>query len=94
MLPTTRLPRRLFPAIQALHTITDPPDTPMTITLNGKPESLDGPLTVAQLLAHLGLAAKPVVVELNQAALTPSQHATAVVEEGARIEIVVLAAGG
>lgn len=66
----------------------------MSITLNGKPESLDAPLTVAQLLARLGLAGKPVVVELDQAALSPSEHATAMVHDGARVEIVVLAAGG
>lgn len=66
----------------------------MSITLNGKPRELDAPVPVAQLLADLGLTGKPVVVELNHAALAPSEHATAMVADGARVEIVVLAAGG
>jgi sulfur carrier protein len=68
--------------------------TDPTITLNGRPHPLAGPMTVAQLLAELGLHGKPVVVELDEAALTPAEHATATVRAGARVEIVVLAAGG
>ena len=66
----------------------------MSITLNGSPHPLAAPATVAQLLEHLGLTGKPVVVELNHAALTPAEHATAMVADGAQVEIVVLAAGG
>ncbi len=66
----------------------------MTITLNGESREVDGPLTVAELLAELGLGDKPVVVELDREAVLPADHATTRVEAGAGIEIVTLAAGG
>lgn len=66
----------------------------MSITLNGKPHALEGPCTVAELLASLGLAGRPVVVELNRQPVLPDAHATARVEAGAAVEIVTLAAGG
>jgi len=66
----------------------------MSITLNGQAHPLAAPLTVAGLLETLGLGGKPVVVELDHAALSPAEHATAMVADGARVEIVVLAAGG
>ncbi len=66
----------------------------MSITLNGKAHPLAAPVTVAELLATLGLTGKPVVVEVDRAALNPGEHATAMVRDGAEVEIVVLAAGG
>ena len=65
-----------------------------TITLNGNPTPAATPLTIEALLASLGLAGKPVVVELNQQAVTPSSHPHAIVKNGDRVEIVTLAAGG
>lgn len=66
----------------------------MTITLNGAPHPLPQEITVAQLLENLGLAGKPVVVELDGQAIFPRDHPHAAVKPGARVEIVVLAAGG
>jgi len=66
----------------------------MTITINGEPRQIDAPLAIAELLAELGLAGKPVVVELNRKPVLPAKHATTMVEAGAQIEIVTLAAGG
>jgi thiamine biosynthesis protein ThiS len=68
--------------------------TPSSITLNGRPHRIDGAQTVTELLAALGLAGKPVVVELNGEAVLPGLHSTAIVAPGAKIEIVTLAAGG
>jgi len=65
-----------------------------TITLNGRPYPLESPTTVPDLLATLGFAGKPVVVELNGQALTPAEHATAQVTPGATLELITLAAGG
>lgn len=65
-----------------------------TIILNGQPTPAATPLTIEALLASLGLAGKPVVVELNQQAVTPSSHSLTVVEDGSRVEIITLAAGG
>jgi thiamine biosynthesis protein ThiS len=67
---------------------------PATITLNGSPHPLDGAVTIASLLESLGLAGKPVVVELNEQAVFPRDYPQTQVEPGARLEIVTLAAGG
>ena len=67
---------------------------PLVIHLNGTERPLDSPTTVAGLLRELGLSGKPVVIELDGQALTPAEHATAEVNDGARIEVITLAAGG
>lgn len=67
---------------------------PATITLNGSPHPLDRAATIASLLDSLGLAGKPVVVELNQQAVFPRDYPQTPVEPGDRLEIVTLAAGG
>ena len=66
----------------------------MTITLNGTPHPLPEEITVAGLLESLGLAGKPVVVELDGEAVFPRDHPQTAVRDGARVEIVTLAAGG
>lgn len=67
---------------------------PITITLNGSPHILDGPLSLDGLLESIGLAGKPVVVELNEAAVFPRDYPQTLIENGARVELVTLAAGG
>ncbi|MCX6879296.1 MAG: sulfur carrier protein ThiS [Verrucomicrobia bacterium] len=67
---------------------------PMTIILNGTPHQLAAPVTLAALLDSLGLGGKPVVVELNEVAVFPRDYALTPVTEGARLEVVSLAAGG
>lgn len=64
------------------------------IQLNGKPHPLEADTTVGELLHLLGMSSRPVVVELDGRALAASEHATAVVTPGARLEIITLAAGG
>ncbi len=64
------------------------------ITLNGQPHPLAHATPLPDLLAALGLAGKPVVIERNQEALTPGEHARTVIEPGDRLEVVTLAAGG
>ena len=66
----------------------------VTITLNGSPHLAAAETTVTGLLESLGLAGKPVVVELDGEAIFPRDHAQILVPEGARVEIVTLAAGG
>jgi len=65
-----------------------------TITLNGSPHPLPGELTLDQLLESLGLAGKPVVVELDGEAVFPRDHTQTRIADGARVEIITLAAGG
>jgi sulfur carrier protein len=66
----------------------------MTITLNGSPHEIPGPQPLTALLDSLGLAGKPVVVELNEVAVLPREYAATQVTPGARLEVVTLAAGG
>ena len=64
------------------------------IQLNGTPHELDSPQTVMALLESLGFGGKPVVVELNEQALFPRDFGSTWIEDGARVEVVTLAAGG
>jgi sulfur carrier protein len=66
----------------------------MTITLNGEKLTFDQVSTVGDLLALIGLAGKPVVVELNQRALFPREVSASPIAEGDVIEIVQVTAGG
>ncbi len=67
---------------------------PVSIRLNGSPHSLDSPMPLSSLLESLGLAGKPVVVELDENAVFPMDYPNLIVGDGARVEVVVLAAGG
>lgn len=66
----------------------------MKIKLNGKDHALETALNVDELLASIGLAGKPVVVELNQKALFPREYANSMLENGDKLEIITIAAGG
>jgi len=66
----------------------------MTISLNGRPHELAEECSVAALLESLGLTGRPLVVELDQAALLPREYGQAEVRAGARVEIITIAAGG
>ena len=66
----------------------------MSITVNGQLREIAENSTLQSLLAELGLAEKPVVIELNHEAIFSRDYATTMVPADAKIEIVVLAAGG
>jgi thiamine biosynthesis protein ThiS len=66
----------------------------MTITLNGEPHDLPGPLTVSALLSHLQIDARRVAVEHNLAVLKRSTFDSTTVSEGDRVEIVNFVGGG
>ena len=66
----------------------------MKITLNGKPHELDAGSTIRDLLSGIDLADRPVVVELDQQALLPREHGSAVLSEGSVVEVVQITAGG
>ncbi len=66
----------------------------MKITLNGESRTFEHARTIGDLLAHLGLAEKPVVVEHNKRALFPREIAATPVSDGDAIEIVQITAGG
>jgi thiamine biosynthesis protein ThiS len=66
----------------------------MRIICNGEPRELDGPWTVARLLAELGLEAKHVAVEVNLELVPRARHAERPLADGDRLEIVSLVGGG
>ncbi len=66
----------------------------MKIHLNGQAHEISSPITVTELLESLDLGGKPVVVELNESAVFPRDYPQTLVDDGAQVEIVALAAGG
>jgi len=66
----------------------------MKIILNGKDHPLDKVINVETLLASIGLAGKPVIVELNKKALFPREYADSNLQDNDQLEIITIAAGG
>jgi thiamine biosynthesis protein ThiS len=67
----------------------------MEITINGKKrQDFTAPLTIAELLEHLGINPKSVVVERNLAIVDKHQMDEAAVQDGDQIEIIRLVGGG
>jgi sulfur carrier protein len=66
----------------------------MTITLNGEPYDLVGPMTVSALLARLEIDARRVAVEHNLTVLKRAVFDNTEVRAGDQIEIVNFVGGG
>ena len=66
----------------------------MRVIANGDPVDLDDGSTVDDLLVHLGLGGKWVVVERNREPVARSELATTFLVDGDRIELVRAVAGG
>lgn len=66
----------------------------MNIQLNGEPRTLVADATVSQLLGLEGLGERRVAVEVNGAIVPRSQHATHVLGEGDKVEVVHALGGG
>jgi len=66
----------------------------VTITLNGEPHELPGPLTMTALLARLDIDPRRVAIEHNLVILKRDLYGTSMVGEGDRIEIVNFVGGG
>jgi sulfur carrier protein len=64
------------------------------INLNGDRCELGGPLTVAELLAHLDIDRRRVAVELNLTVLKRTAFDDTVVREGDEVEVVNFVGGG
>lgn len=73
---------------------TTPAMAVMKIQLNGSPHEIEAPVTLSALLESIGFGGRPVVVELDEQAVFPRDFQVTLLEEGARVEIVMLAAGG
>ena len=66
----------------------------MQIELNGERRVVEGATTIAGLLAREGLAERRVAVEVNREIVPRSAHASTLVADGDRLEIVVAVGGG
>ena len=66
----------------------------MTITLNGDPYEIDGPLTVSDLLARLEIDPRRVAVEHNLVVLKRALFDQTAIGAGDQIEIVNFVGGG
>ena len=69
-------------------------NTAVTITLNGDPYELDGPLTVSGLLARLDIDPRRVAVEHNLIVLKRAAFDDTAIDAGDQIEIVNFVGGG
>ena len=66
----------------------------MEITVNGEKQELKSQVSVAQLLAELGIDPEAVVIERNLDILKLDDHGKTVLEEGDSIEIIRMVDGG
>jgi thiamine biosynthesis protein ThiS len=65
-----------------------------SITINGEMKDLPGPLTVAELVEHLGFDSRRVAVEVNREVVPRVLHAERRLTAGDAVEIVTLVGGG
>ena len=66
----------------------------MRIQLNGEPFELDDGASIADLIALLDLSGRRLAVELNLEIVPRSQHATTILSDGDRVEVVHAIGGG
>jgi thiamine biosynthesis protein ThiS len=66
----------------------------LQILVNGEPRRLPGPATAADLLRHLGLDARTVVVELNRQIIRGPRLADTALANGDVVELVHFVGGG
>src|SRR5262249_34684472 len=64
------------------------------LTVNGETRTLPAPLTVAELLDHLGLDRRRIAVEVNREVVPQPRHSEHRLSPGDAVEIVTLVRGG
>jgi thiamine biosynthesis protein ThiS len=68
--------------------------TELEILVNGEPRRVPGPATAADLLRHLGLDARTVVVELNRQIVRRPHLGDTALANGDAVELVHFVGGG
>jgi thiamine biosynthesis protein ThiS len=68
--------------------------TELEILVNGEPRRVPGPATAADLLRHLGLDARTVVVELNRQIVRRPDLGDTALADGDAVELVHFVGGG
>ena len=66
----------------------------MHIVLNGDDTTLPGPMTIQQLLDHLGVDGRLVAVECNRVVIRRAHYSDTQIPPDAEIEIVAFVGGG
>jgi thiazole synthase len=66
----------------------------VALTVNGETRRVPGPATLGDLLAHLGLDARAVVVELNREIVRRPRLAEVSLQDGDQVELVHFVGGG
>lgn len=66
----------------------------LEIIVNGKSRSIDGPVSVNQLVQGMDLLGKRIAVEVNGEIVPASQHSSYQLSSGDNIEIVGAIGGG
>ena len=66
----------------------------MRLTVNGRETELPEGTTVADLIGRLGISGRPVAVERNREVVPRGAHATTVLADRDRVEVVSLVGGG
>ena len=66
----------------------------LAVVINGEPRTVPGPATLLDLLAHLGLDPRTVVVERNREIVRRARLGDTEVAEGDAIELVHFVGGG
>jgi len=66
----------------------------MELTVNGEPQDLPAPLSVAELLARLDLTPNRVAVEVNEDVVPRGTYDVRRLAAGDRVEIVHFVGGG
>ncbi|HET8734294.1 MAG TPA: sulfur carrier protein ThiS [Anaeromyxobacteraceae bacterium] len=66
----------------------------MQVRLNGELREIPDGLTVAGLLAHLGVKAQRVAVEVNEQVVTKDRYEAQAIGPGDAVEIVAFVGGG
>ena len=66
----------------------------VALVINGEPRRVPGPSSLLELLAHLGLDPRTVVVERNREIIRRPRLGETMVEEGDSIELVHFVGGG
>jgi sulfur carrier protein len=64
------------------------------VVINGQGRTVNVGMTVEKLIADLGLGDRKVAVERNRTVVPRAEHATTVLVEGDRLEVVTFVGGG
>ena len=64
------------------------------VVINGQSRTVTAGTTVAILIRELGLADRPVAVERNREVVPRARHASTVLADGDRVEVVTFVGGG